>query len=317
MIKKSRKNSEYRSQKGNPATGNVDSRRFSSTRFDENRVLHGEIAYILFALVSLLFCPICSSATFSVATYNVENYELATKSEKSKTAVTRTIASAKPDIIGLSEMGSRKSLADLQSRLKVAGLDYPHSEWVDGPDEARHVALLSRFPIVARDSRGHIPFTLGGRAQSVMRGFLDVTVILPSGEHLRLVGAHLKSRRVVPNFDQAQFRAREAVLLRRHIAAAEAPLLLVFGDLNDAKNEPPVREIIGSGKTALVDLRPVDKNKEAWTHYWREADHYSRIDYLLASPQLARRYVRSKTYVAYPADWFTASDHRLLVATFE
>jgi len=265
----------------------------------------------------LLCCGLCSAATFSVATYNVENYEHTTKSEKSKAAVARTIVSAKPDIIGLTEMGSRESLVELQTRLRSAGFDYPHSEWVAGTDEARHVALLSRFPIIVRNSRDRIPFTLGGRAHSVMRGFLDVTVVLPSGEHLRLVGAHLKSRRSAPKFDQTQFRAREAVLLRRHITANETPLLLIFGDLNDTKNEPPVREIIGSGKNALVDLRPADKRRETWTHYWREADLYSRIDYLLASPPLARRLVRSKTYIAYPTDWYTASDHRLVVATFK
>ena len=81
------------------------------------------------------------------------------------------------------------------------------------------------------------------------RGILDVTVEVNPGYRLRLVGAHLKSRRIVPDYDQALMRAKEAWSLREHIdeilAAAPNANLLLFGDLNDTKNEYPIREIIG------------------------------------------------------------------------
>jgi hypothetical protein len=81
------------------------------------------------------------------------------------------------------------------------------------------------------------------------RGILDVTVQVNQHYRLRLVGAHLKSRRAVPDYDQALMRAKEAWSLREHItqilATSPDTNLLLFADLNDTKNEYPVREIIG------------------------------------------------------------------------
>jgi hypothetical protein len=46
-------------------------------------------------------------------------------------------------------------------------------------------------------------------------------------------------------------------------------------------------------------------------------DTYSRIDFLLLSPSLAREWVTNETYVLTLPNWGVGSDHRSIVATFE
>ena len=53
-----------------------------------------------------------------------------------------------------------------------------------------------------------------------------------------------------------------------------------------------------------------------WTQYYAAEDLYSRFDYILLSPGMARELVRSETYLPALPDWGVASDHRPLLATF-
>jgi hypothetical protein len=69
-------------------------------------------------------------------------------------------------VVGIIEIGGRPELDDLCARLKAAGLDYPHAEWLQGLDSDRHIALLSRFPIVARDSH-HVAFAVNGQPNGI------------------------------------------------------------------------------------------------------------------------------------------------------
>lgn len=268
-----------------------------------------------------------------VASYNVENYLRmerrvdgktipdAPKPESEIAAVIDVIKEINPDILGIVEMGDETDLADFQARLKTAGLDYPHKEWVKGTDAARHLALLSRFPIVARNSRDDVPFEMNGRQMRIGRGILDVTVQLSDSFNLRLVGAHLKSRREVPEFDQEAMRAKEAWFFRKHLddilRANPKEKLMLFGDLNDTKNEYPVKELIGSAKDPfrMKDLFLADRYGYRWTHFWSAADIYSRIDYLLISDGLWPAVNRDKSGISSSKIWFKASDHRAIFST--
>lgn len=267
------------------------------------------------------------------AAYNVENYLLmdrvverkkvpnAPKPESEIAAVIAIIKEVSPDILGLTEMGERSSLQDIQARLKAVGLDYPHSEWVLGADAARHIALLSRFPITARNSQDNVPFELDGQQRRMARGLLDVSVRLSESMTLRLVGLHLKSRRQVPDFDQGDFRAKEALCVRRHLdrILTENPneKVLLFGDLNDTKNELPIREILGPRKSPahMRDIFLLDQHGQRWTHFWAAADIYSRIDYLLASRALWPLIDSKRSGISPSRTWYLGSDHRLIYAT--
>lgn len=267
-----------------------------------------------------------------VASYNVANYLLADrqrdgvtirnapKPEEEIAAVVKVLSQIQPDIVGLMEIGDESMLDDLRNRLRTAGLDYSHREWVKGADEERHIALLSKYPIVERNSRDDVRFELEGKILRMNRGILDVTVQVNQHYRLRLVGAHLKSRRAVPDYDQALMRAKEAWSLREHItqilAISPDTNLLLFADLNDTKNEYPVREIIGWRGTPnyMMDLWLRDSRGEHWTYYWKTADEYSRIDYLLVSPALVKEILAEKCGINDSPFWNEASDHRAIYA---
>jgi endonuclease/exonuclease/phosphatase family metal-dependent hydrolase len=266
--------------------------------------------------------------------YNLENYlpmsrkvgnrmvPDAPKPEKEVSALIGAIKSLKPDILGVAEMGDQKMLADFQERLRQAGLDFPHLEWVRGEEGSeRHLALLSKFPIVARDSQSDLPVELDGRRHRMGRGILDVTVRITPEYRLRLIGLHLKSKRPVPMYDQQKFRAKEAVVVRSYldkiIAAAPRQNLLLYGDLNDTKNEFPIREILGApnSPSGLRDLYLRDGDGLTWTHFWDNADVYSRIDYLMANRGLWPEIIARRSGIGSSRDTREASDHRPIYTT--
>ena len=93
--------------------------------------------------------------------YNLKNYltmeryiegggkKLAPKDPAEINALIQVIVSEKPDILGICEIGTPEDLADLQTRLKAAGLDLPHTIHTGGADQTRHLGLLSAIPIEA------------------------------------------------------------------------------------------------------------------------------------------------------------------------
>jgi endonuclease/exonuclease/phosphatase family metal-dependent hydrolase len=264
------------------------------------------------------------------ASYNVQSYvgeetgggarASKPKPEASIQALVRIVAEVRPDILGLCEIGQRQQFEDFRARLAGVGLDFAHTEYVEGPDPDRHLALLSRFPITQRRSVADVSYELNGTLEKVKRGFLDVTVCINPAYEIRAVGAHLKSKLAVRE-GEALMRRFEAQLLRRHVDAVllENPStnLLVYGDLNESKNAPAIQEIVGVRGSAayLSDLVPEDEHGDRWTHYWRTTDEYSRIDYLLASRALLPEVVKGSSRVHRSRDWSEASDHRPIYTT--
>lgn len=291
----------------------------------------GAALVLLFASSALATEP--QPPQFVFASYNVANYlrtdrrvegryeKSAMKPESEINAMIRIIKAINPDILGVCEMGKGEYFEDFKARLKAAGLGYASSELVHGPDEDRHLALLSRYPIVARHSLPEVSYELNGKIEKVRRGFLDVTVRVAKGCNVRLVGAHLKSKRDVSE-GEALIRRHEAHLLRRHLEGImtnhPAARLLVYGDFNDTKNEPAIQEIMGPRKSPmhLTDLWLKDWLGDRWTHYWQTADLYSRIDFIFVNDELRKDTVFSKCGIERSEDTLEASDHRALFATF-
>jgi len=235
-------------------------------------------------------------------------------------ALIHAISLARPDILGVCELGDESFLADLQNRLKKIGIDLPHTEMVTAANQQnRNLALLSRFPIVARHSRDDLSYRIDDTVLPLQRGILDVVVAPTEGYRLRCIGLHLKSKREVKDGDQSLMRRNEAQLARDHIdailKAEPGANLLVYGDFNDTRNEPPVRTLQGrfGTKSYLEDLKLEDRFGFRWTHHWSWADIYARIDFALVARGLSPEIDRDRSYLLHPPNWDLASDHRPLV----
>jgi endonuclease/exonuclease/phosphatase family metal-dependent hydrolase len=285
----------------------------------------------------LLFClssaaPVRAQA-FRVATFNLDNYvedavaNRPLKTPEARAKVRDSILALRPDVIALEEMGSTNALMELQGALKNAGLDLPFWDHVTGGDTNIHLALLSRFPIVARHPRTNETFLLGGRRMVVSRGFIEDEIQVAPRYRLALIAAHLKSKLASVLADEQEWREEEAAILRRiidaRLAADPGERLVVLGDFNDTKDSRALKIILGAGKTELFDTRPVERaggqtrpDGISWTEHYAKEDVYSRIDYILVSGGLRPDWVGAETYVLNLPDWNEASDHRPLVAGF-
>lgn len=267
---------------------------------------------------------------YRFVSYNLRNYQTGKtagekegkpKPRKEIEAVVGILKALQPDGLGVLEVGGQDGVEDLWKRLSAAGLDLPYCTWVPGPDLNRALAFFSRYPIVQEHSRKEVAFELDGERHLMQRGIADVEVEVPGSGVLRFVGVHLKSQIAVRPFDQEAYRYREARELRNHIAEilrkeGDAKVV-VWGDFNMAKNAPGFRDIVTHpGEVAGVNpVNLADENGEVWTHYWAEADEYTRIDYILVAPSLAKHLVAKKSGIARFPQWFLASDHRPLYLT--
>jgi len=277
---------------------------------------------------------------FTIATYNLENYldlpigDRPAKSPEAKARIREAIRRIKPDVLALQEIGGRQTLLDLRATLKAEGLEYPDWEFVTGHDTNIFVAVLSRFPIVARRPHTNENFLLRGRRYQVSRGFGEVDIRVNDRYAFTLIAAHLKSRRQTGYADEGELREQEAIRLRNiienRLRTNPRLNLVVLGDFNDTRNSAALRRLVGDGRPRLVDTRPAERNGDdapaanprwpprrvTWTYYYGAEDSYDRIDYILLSPGMAAEWDPVASYVLAMPNWGVASDHRPVLAGF-
>ena len=298
------------------------------------------IRSLLIAWAAALLLLSADGAQFTVGTYNLELYldapsgTMRAKPDAAKAKIRETIQAMNVDVLAVEEMGSRNAFTEFTAGLRAEGLDYPHTEFVQGYDTNLHVAVLSKFPIVARRSHTNETFLLNGRRMHVLRGVSEVDIQVAGGYQFTLLSAHLKSKRQSGFSDEEDVREQEALILREKIdailTARPNANLIVLGDLNDFRDARSTRAVIGRGKNTLVDTRPAERNGDThavanepgayrqitWTHFYAKEDTYARLDYILLSRGMAREWDPQGTYILTMANWGIASDHRPLVATF-
>lgn len=264
------------------------------------------------------------------ATYNIGNYNACArmtqdgykkdypKDEVSKAALRATIGALNADVLALQEMGSAPYLEELRRDLHRQGIDYPNAVLLDdSEDKDRHLAVLSRLPLLQVVPHARLSYKLDGKQELVKRGVLEVLLRTSQGD-LSLWIVHLKSRHSTEEDDpdSARRRAAEAtaireLLLERHRDPGAASFL-VAGDFNDTKINRPLRAFLDKGKTPLSEMLDVsDSRGEHWTYHNAKDDSYDRIDHILCSPGLLRALgAMPKAFIFDFAEVETASDHR-------
>ena len=281
------------------------------------------------------------AGSFTAGTFNLELYsdrpvfEQPPKSDFARKIIRQSIRALKADVVALQEVGSTAAFAELCSSLKAEGANYPYTELVHSYDTNLHLAFLSKYPIVNRNHHTNENFLYQGRRFHAARGFGEVEIEFPNNFRCTFMTTHLKSKRLSIEADQQGLREEEAVLLRERIdqffKRSPRGHLIVLGDLNDGFNSKTVRTVLGRGNYRLYDTRPIEQNGDSWigeesryaprrviwTHFFGRDETYSRIDYILTSPSLRKKYQPSRSFIPVIPDWGAASDHRPLCATFE
>lgn len=273
--------------------------------------------------------------TLTIATYNVENYGAADrmtvdgyrkeypKPEVQKAALRKVIRAVNADVWVLQEVGGVDYLGELQRDLRREGVEYPHTAVIEAADEARRVAVLSRRAFAEVVRHTELEFRYFGEREKVKRGLIEVRFETPAGS-VTLFGVHLKSRYTDRADDPRSAMRREGeatairdAVLRRFPEPASARFAIV-GDFNDDKASRTLQRMRKRGETAIAELLPAqDSRGEAWTHVYRKADNYTRVDHVLVSRDLADA-VRGGAAVIYDGDGVDdASDHRPVVVTLE
>jgi endonuclease/exonuclease/phosphatase family metal-dependent hydrolase len=292
----------------------------------------GVLRALRFLLCSVCIFAVARAETLTIATYNIANYNLTDrmaegvyrpqypKPESEKAALRQVIRGLGADVLALQEVGGEAFLRELQRDLRREGCDYPFSALLIAGDEPRHVAVLSRRPLVRLERHLDLTFNYLGDRGTVRRGLLEVGVEAGGGP-LTLFVVHLKSRYTERADDpQAEtWRSAEAVAIRDRILDVQDPRtarFVVLGDFNASPRDRAMRAMQRRGERVICELVAVEDSRgDRWTHAYRRDDSYSRVDHVLVSPALAASVADQRGHIVDGAAVAAASDHRPVVLT--
>ena len=212
------------------------------------------------------------------------------------------------DVVVLQEVEGLGLLQRLALRLAEApsqGRSY--DPWLEEGFDPRgiDVGLLTRVRMTA--SASHLQDRAADGDRLFSRALAEVH--LATSPPVVVLGAHLPSK-VDPSagprrLRQAERMASVAGALR---AAAEPPVVIAAGDLNDVADSVALAPLLGAS-SAMADPGAALPAAEAWT--WSGDGARERIDYLLLDAADSARVARFE--VASGADAAAASDHRPVV----
>jgi endonuclease/exonuclease/phosphatase family metal-dependent hydrolase len=270
--------------------------------------------------------------TLVIATYNIENYCPVNrmtdagyrsdypKPESEKQALREVIRGLDADVLALQEMGPRPYLEELRRDLLAEGLDYPYSALAEAQDADRHVALLSKRPLLGILTHEDLEFSYLGGRERVKRGLLEATIMTGSGA-LTIFAVHLKSHLTerAEDPESAIRRAAEATAVRdcvlRRFSNPARARFVILGDCNDGRSSATLARLQRRGEMPVAERIPAaDSRGETWTELWRGQDIYSQLDHILISAAL-RPALRGAAGRIYDGPGVgAASDHRPVAA---
>lgn len=228
-----------------------------------------------------------------------------------------TIRQLDADVVALEEVENRGYLERFVTAM-LGDMGYEHIVCFEGNDRRGiDCAVLSRLPLGPVTSHRHLRFDENGRPGGDMffrRDLLEVRIEPPDCPAFTLFVVHLKSKR---DGDATEgYRLGEARQARRILddllkRDADA-LFLICGDFNDTFNSAPLKALRGDGDAALVDF-VADLPKDAITY---NRGPKSMIDFIFASPAMAKHYVPKSYHVIPGSVETTGSDHNPVAAKF-
>ena len=275
--------------------------------------------------------------TLTLASYNVENYfdvfddpyvsdeGTPVKSRRAIMAIAKAIRAMDADVVAFEELENEWVLHALVVEF-LADMGYDHIAAL--PTNSRrgiNLGIISRKPIERATSHRWLELKLPGDrrtwqfARDLAMFRLRVTV-----EHtLDLYVVHLKSRRSGDGDPKsAKWRLAEATAVQRvvsqRVAADPTAWVAVVGDFNDTPDTDVYAKLTApdaEGRATLIDLHATLPDNRRITYLSKP--FRSTVDYIFASPALARHAVANSARVINNSAVLAGSDHAPVVVTFE
>ncbi len=217
------------------------------------------------------------------------------------------------DILVLTEAGNRSEVALLQQQLKDRGQNYPYWQVCKSKDRGtgQHVAILSKWKI--KEFVLEIPgreFYIAEeddpaeeiKDTGISKGMR--VVVQHKGREYIIYGVHLISERLGPEDDFK--RLAQASILRRHMLKdlQDGKFVIVAGDFNDHRGQPPVRRIRGLDdifedfiQTGYTRYFAKDQYDTRWTYEYM--GERQQIDHILVSLSLKEACLQRKGIFAW------------------
>jgi endonuclease/exonuclease/phosphatase family metal-dependent hydrolase len=237
----------------------------------------------------------------------------------------QAIKTANPDLIAVQEIEAEGLLrAFVNDHLGDQGyrqvLVMPTNS-----DRGGNLGFISRLPIERVSSHRWTDLSLPGDPQSwrFARDVMQVRIRATPKLAIEFFVVHLKSKIDSPNDkNSTRWRLSEArglrSLLDERLAAEPDALLCVLGDHNDEPDSLTIRTLTqpsANGRVGLADLHSHLAQGKRLTH---RSEKYgdSTLDYIFASPALAKRSLRDGARVLEDKELIVGSDHAPILAEF-
>jgi endonuclease/exonuclease/phosphatase family metal-dependent hydrolase len=266
-----------------------------------------------------------------LATYNLDNYLVMDrhvgavwrpsypKPEADKAIIREVIKETLPDVLAVQEMGTLPFLEELRADLALEGVHYPYAIHMEGADEVRHVAVLSKLAPSEVVKHQDLDFKYQSGRALVKRGMLELSFERPDGSIFKLFVVHLKSRwtDVKADPESQQRRTREAEACRNRIVERTYDLgvtdFVIAGDFNDHPSSAPMRRFYRKGARDIGALVPAsDSRGEQWTYFYQKQVNYSLVDGFVVSGSLAPQVEAGDGHIIDTPSVLIGSDHRMV-----
>jgi len=267
--------------------------------------------------------------TVTVATYNVlnlfdefddpyrEDEGTPKKPDDQLRCLAGSIRSIDADVLCVEEIENREVL-EAFARGQLFGMGYREVVSFESNDvRGIECGVLSKFPVGPVTSHRFRDFEDGeGGKIRFRRDLLQVRIEPPGYSPFDVFVVHLKSKRgdAESTLKDRMGEARAIqVVLGGILKADPEAKFIICGDFNDTADSKPLQMIRNPGTAKLVDFL---SDLAPGTNSYNQGQHAGLIDFIFASPGMARGY-EAKSYQAVAGSISTTgSDHNPVVARF-
>ncbi len=268
---------------------------------------------------------------FKIATYNILNLfdtdddpyrndnTMSPKSRAELENVAKVLRELDADVVAFQEVENRGYLQRFLD-VFVPELHYKNIVHFEGNNvRGIDVCLASRIPVGPVTSHRHVGFSgPNGKVRHFERDVLAVTLQPEGAKPFEVWVVHLKS-----NFGGREYaediRVAEATQLRKMLDTRlkddPRAAIILCGDFNDTWDSRTLQTIVGEGKNAMSAF--FDELSEPQRITYNRGQHRSMIDFLLATPAMAKRFEKGSYAIRPGTVENSGSDHNPVHATFK